>query len=515
MDDTAQQSGRPEGNLTRHTVSGVKWSYFASIAGGVLQIATTAVMARLLTPTAFGLVALAGVALRFVDHFAKAGITQALIQKARLSSADIRAGVTLSVGLGLAFGVIAFAAAPFVGTIVQDPDVVPVLRWLSLTLLLNGVNSPATALLRRNLRFKQLALIEIGSYVIGYMLIGLGMALSGAGVYALVGAIISQMTVRAAASYAVTRHPLLPTRRADSYRSVFSFGGRVSIVGFFEFLQSNLDTVALGRWEGSTRLGLYNRAKMIGELPSIHLAFGLQRVLFPSFSAIQMDQARLRTAFLSTVGIASAIIIPLNVGMAVAARELVLVLLGPQWIDAVEVLPWLLLAASVTLLGMFAGTVAEAQAALNQKLIVAIISTSVLAVLLTLSAGRSLASYGMAVAVSAAVSHLGYLRILSGTLDTTLGSLLRPYGRSILGGLAVGVAVVFCRHLLTLLSAPLSIVLFGQIAAGAVALALLLRFGPLSPFRADLVRRLLNAGALPTTDDPRGRIARRLVGPPA
>lgn len=515
MDDAEQHSSRPDGSLTRHTVAGVKWSYFASLTGGVLQLGTTAVMARLLTPAAFGLVALAGVALRFVDHFAKAGVTQALIQKTKLSSDDIRAGVALSVGLGFLFGLVAFLAAPIVSRIAQDPELVPVLRWLSLTLLLNGLHSPSTALLRRSLRFKQIALIEIGSYVIGYMIVGLALALSGAGVFALVGAIISQMVVKVAASYAVTRHPLLPTRSMRSYRSVLGFGGRVSIIGFFEFLQSNLDTVALGRWEGSTRLGLYNRAKMIGELPSIHLTFGLQRVLFPSFSAIQLERSRLRAVYLSTIGIASSIIIPLNVGMAVAARELVLVLLGPQWVDAVEVLPWLLLAASVTLLGMFAGTVAEAQAALNQKLVVAVTSTIVLSLLLAISAGRSLASYGMAVAASAIVSHLGYLRILTRTLDTSAGSLLRPYSRSLLGGLVVGVAVAICRRLLLLVSASVGIMLLGQILTGAITLVLLLRFGPLSAFRADLVSRLMNAGMLPVALGARGRMVRRLVGPPA
>lgn len=511
--DERTPSERPDGNLTRQTVAGIQWSYLGSLAGGVLQFGMMAVMARLLTPAAFGLVALAGVVLRFVEHFARAGVSQALIQKPQLTNTDIRAAFTLSLGSGVIFAIIAVSAAPLGANLVDEPDLVPVLRWLSFGLALNGLGATSTALLRRRLQFKELALIDVAAYVIGYMVVGLAMAFAGAGVYALLAAMLTQLAVKTAASYLLTRHPISPTTSRESLAAILSFGARVSIIGFFEFLQTNLDTLAIGRWIGAAQLGLYNRARMIGEVPTTRLTLGLSRVLFPSFSAIHQEPRRLKNAYISAVGTASAIILPLNAGMAVAAPEIVLVLLGPQWLGAIEVLPWLLLTSSLTLLGYFPGIVAEAQAALNAKLLVAVVSTATLILLLFAAQGGTLAAYGAAVAGAAAVSHVGYLIVISRTLKTSVGSLMRPYARSLIGAIVVAVAIAVCRISLLQAGSTIGLVLVMEVVTGAIALALLFRLGPLSIYREDLATRLTRAGLL-AKPGPIGQSLRWLLGSP-
>jgi lipopolysaccharide exporter len=513
MPELPTPEGSPTG-LTRTTLTGLQWSYIGSAVAAVLQLGMAAVMARLLTPAAFGLVALAGLFLRFVDHFAKAGISQALIQKPRLSTFDIRAAFTLSVGLSSTFALIVLLAAPLAGDLAQDPDLVPVLQWLTLGLVMQGLGAPATALLRRDLRFKFLAQIEVGSYILGYTVVGLAMALAGAGVYALVAAMLVQMAVRAVGAYLATRHPILPTAATDSYRSIFSFGARISIIGFLEFLQANLDTLAVGRSLGAAPLGIYNRAKLIGELPGYQLTRGLAQVLFPSFSAIQSELARLRKAYISSVGGAAAIILPLNAGMAVAAPEIVLVLLGPKWVDAIPVLPWLLLASSLTLLGHFAGIVAEAQARLNAKLIIAVTSTCTLVLLLYAADGHGLPAFGAAVAGTALVTHLGYVSVLTRSLQTTLLTLTQPYLRAGLGAAAVAAVIAAARLLLTGIGSPIGLTLAVEVLGGGLTLVLLLRFGPMRPYRDDFARRLADAGVY---RNPRSRLARTagfVVGPP-
>ncbi len=503
-------------DLSRQTLGGLKWTYVGTTVAAVLQFGMTAVLARLLTPTAFGLIALAGLFLRFVDHFAKAGITQALVQKPSLTRMDIRAGFTLSAALGLAFAGVALAAAPLAGRLAQDPALVPVLRWLSLGLLLNGFSAPAVALLRRELRFKPLALIEIGAYVVGYVIVGLTMAITGAGVYALVAAMLTQTAVKAAATYAVVRHPLLPTLERAAVRTILSFGLRVSLISFLEFLRSNLDTLAVGRWAGADQLGLYNRAHLLARLPGSHLSTGLSRVLFPSFAAIQFEKRRLREAYLSAVGLTAAIILPVNAGMAVAAREIILVVLGPQWTGSIQVMPWLLLATSVGVTGHFAGIVTEAQSALNEKILVAAAGTTTLAVLLFFARDRPLSAFGAALATAALVSHLGYVGILTRTLDTTFRVLLRPLGPAVLGAAAVAAAIAGARAgLLAWTATPVLGVLLAEVATGALALAASFRFGPLRVFRGELARRLSQAGVI---EEGRGgllsRTIRWLVGSP-
>jgi len=481
-------------DLSRQTLGGLTWTYFGTTVGAVLQIGMTAVLARLLTPTAFGLIALAGLFLRFVDHFAKAGITQALVQKPSLTRMDIRAGFTLSAGLGLAFAGLALVAAPLAGQLAQDAELIPVLRWLSLGLVLNGFGAPAVALLRRQLRFKPLALIEIGAYVVGYVLVGLPMAIWGAGVYALVAAILTQTAVKALATYAMVRHPLLPTAERSAVRTILSFGLRVSLIGFLEFLRSNLDTLAVGRWAGADQLGLYDRAYLLARLPGQHLSTGLSKVLFPSFSAIQFEKSRLREAYLSAVGLTSAIILPVNAGMAVAAQEIILVVLGPQWTGAIQVMPWLLLATSIGVTGHFAGIVAEAQSALNAKIVVAAAGTITLAVLLLFARDRPLSAFGAALATAALVSHLGYVGILTRTLDSSFRVLLQPLGPAALGAATVAAAIAGTRTgLVAWTDTPVLGVLLAEVAVGAIALAASFRFGPLRIFRGELARRLAQA----------------------
>jgi lipopolysaccharide exporter len=478
-------------NLTSRTLSGLKWMYLATAIGAVLQFGMTAVLARLLTPTAFGLIAFAGVFLRFVDYFAKAGITQALIQKPHLSREDVRAAFALSSGLGVAFALLVLLAAPVAGVLGQDPDLVPVLRWLTLGLALQGLGAPATALLRRDLRFQQLAGISVGSYVVGYVGVGLAMALLGAGVWALVGATVTQTAFASLAAYALVRHPLRPTAARSSYRAILRFGARVSVVGFLEFLQSNLDTLAVGRWAGTSQLGLYNRANLLAYLPAQHLSSGFSQVLFPSFAAIQFDLRRLRGAYLSAVGIAAAIVLPLNAGMAVAGREIVLVVLGDQWVGATQVLPWLLLASSVALVGHFAGVVAEAQAALNAKMLVAGGSTVTLVLALWMAEGRALPAYGAALASAAVVSHLGYVAILTRTLEVKFRTLVRPYLPALIAATVVAASIAICRTSLLKGGVATPLVLIAEVLVGGVALALMFRVGPLRALRGELLHRLM------------------------
>jgi lipopolysaccharide exporter len=510
-----EPTGRPTQDLTRHTLAGLQWTYLGTVVGAVFQFGMTAVMARLLSPAAFGLVALAGLFLRFVNYFARAGVTQAIVQKLHLSTLDIRAGFTLSAGLGAAFTGVALLAAPLAGAIARDAELVPVLRWLAIGLLVSGLGAPSVALLRRQLRFKPLALIELTSYIVGYIGVGLPLALNGAGVYALVFAMLTQNVVNATGAYVMVRHSVVPTLAREPHRAILGFGARISVIGFLEFLKGNLDTLAVGRWAGTAQLGLYNRGNMIADLPAYHLTNGLSQVLFPSFSSIQGEPRRLREAYLSAVGMSAAIVLPLNAGIAVAAREIVLVLLGPDWTGAIPVVPWLLLASSLSLIGHFAGVVAEAQAALNAKMAIAAGSAASLVLFLWIAEGGPLAGYGAALAASAAIAHLGYVLVLTRTLDTPLRTLLAPYGPAVLGAAIVAATIAGCRWLIvSLVGSPAWVALVAEVVTGAITLALLFRFGPLRVFRSDLARRLDAAGMLNRGAGAVRRMIVWLVGQP-
>ncbi|UOQ76610.1 oligosaccharide flippase family protein [Hymenobacter sp. 5516J-16] len=309
-------------NLTTAAVNGVKWSTAATITISLLQIGYTATMARLLTPAAFGLVALAGVILRFGSYFAQMGMEQAIIQKPEITRADVRAAFTSSLGLGILFAGALALGAPLAAGIVRAPEVVPVVRMLAVGLLLTGFNATALSLLRRRMKFRTLAIIEVTSYVVSYAALGIGLAFQGFGVWSLVAAMLGQGVLLTILSYAAERHDLRLLFDWETYRPLVEYGGRMSAISFLEFLTGSLDTLLIGRLLGAAALGIYSRGWMLIGLPVYLLTTSVSKVVFPSFSQMQTDRPRLKTVYLSSITLIAALVIPICAGAAIAAPRL-------------------------------------------------------------------------------------------------------------------------------------------------------------------------------------------------
>ena len=141
-------------NLTSKTLHGLKWSYLSTIVNSVLQIGFTAIMARLLEPAAFGLIAMAGVILRFGSYFAQMGVGSALIQKKEISDEDVRAAFTSALFLGILFCVLVWLCAPFAIYIFDNEKVIPIVRVMALSFVITGLSTTALSLLRRNMKFR-------------------------------------------------------------------------------------------------------------------------------------------------------------------------------------------------------------------------------------------------------------------------------------------------------------------------------------------------------------------------
>ncbi len=246
----------------------------------MLQVVFAAVMGRLLDPTAYGLFAIANLALRFGAYVARMGVGSAIVQREDLRDEHIRAGFASAVGLGAAVAGVFALVAPLIAAGFREPAVTGVLRGLALTLVVQGLGSTSEALLRRDLRFRFIAIAETVSYVLGYFVIGLALAAAGAGAWALVGAALGQQAVLSVLCVAAVCHPIAPPLRWAPYRALLGFGGRVSAISFLEFLGSELDALAVGRVAGAAALGQYNRAWLLIRLPSYQATTGLTRVLF-------------------------------------------------------------------------------------------------------------------------------------------------------------------------------------------------------------------------------------------
>lgn len=455
-------------NLASKAVSGLKWSSAGTLANAVMQIGYTSAMARLLAPEAFGLVALSAVILRFGYYFANLGLNQAIIQKEELTKENIRAAFTSSAILGVVFTILAWVLAPYATLIFDMPEVVPIVRVMSIAFVVGGLSATATSLLQRNMRFKELSIVETGSYVVSYLGVGILLAWLDFGVWSLVYASLVQQALVAIGAHAMARHNILPVVRWDAYKALLAYGSKMSVISFFEFIYSELATLLIGRVLGAYLLGIYNRAYMLVNLPMYNLTRTVSRVVFPSFSQLQTETDKLAKVYLSSTTLLATLIIPVCLGIMVAAPEVVYVLLGDQWGDAVPVLQVLSLAIPLSFITMFAGIVCDAKAVLNWKIVITITLIVVISSLFFLLRDYGLVGFGFALLISELVRIGMYQTLMRKILFISYWQQIRVYLPGILIGMAVAAVVYLVSTLLRNVELPLLVILVSQMFIGAV-----------------------------------------------
>jgi lipopolysaccharide exporter len=508
----------PDGStLTARAASGLRWSYLGYGALMAANIAYTATISRLLDPVAFGLMALAQLVVLFAQFFVRMGLASALVQKPTLTDDDIRAASAAGVAVGaVCFGLV-WVLTPAITDLFRAPELSPVLRVLGLSFLFEGLSMVGLGLLRRQLRFRELSIITVGTYVLGYLVVGVGLALLGAGVWSLVAGSLVSSSSQVVWQYALLRHPVRPVLRWQPYRAVCGYGMRLSGAHLLDYAGSNLDTFTVGRFAGTAVVGQYSRGYFLAVQPfRVYLAQALTNVLFPHLSRIQEDKERLRRASLSMLALSAVVLFSMCAGMAVAARELVRVVLGPQWDLAATLVPWFALAGGFGVISALSQTVAEARNELNRSLAIQAAYVVALGALLAVALGqrdRGVWVFAAAVAVAEVLRHVSYLGLMRRMVGLSLAQLWASYAPAAFTSLGVVLAVAATRAVLAG-EVPALLALAAEVAAGALALALCIRFGPLLAIRRELWMRLTAAGVLGYVGGVRWRVAALVLGRP-
>jgi len=322
---------RGERGLTRQAVGNMAWVAWGSGATALLKVLVLVVLTRLLTPADFGLVSAALVVIAFSLNFSQLGLGPALIQRPGLEPRHVSSAFYASIGLGLLVGAIIWVAAPLIAQFFRMEHLTPVVRGLALVFPIVGLATVPESLLQRDLRFRALANRDVVAYGVGYGVIGVGMALLGWGVWALVMAQVSQVLVRTIILMRLspTLVPARPTWRSFVELMDYGVGQSMSRVGVI--LANQVDNLVVGRWLGAVRLGEYSRAYQLMSVPTGLLGDVLDKVLFPTMARVQDDPRRLSAAFLQGTGLLALVTLPVGVVAAIVAPELVAVAFGPRW----------------------------------------------------------------------------------------------------------------------------------------------------------------------------------------
>lgn len=309
-------------------VMGVQASQF------VLSLASTAILARILAPGDFGLVALAAATGGFLSLFLDLGLGSATVQRLELTRSQVSALFWINAALGLSVAAIMAGLAPLVARFYGRPELNGVTVALALGFLFVGVTVQHNALLRRQMRFASLARIDILSMVLG-MAVAVTSAVLGAGYWALVYQQLVQQGAAAAGAWIACRwRPSLPVRPAG-VRPLLAFGAGLTGFNVLTYLTRNLDNLIIGRVSGTAALGLYLKSYSLLLLPVDRIRGPASAVVVPALSRLQDDPARFKSYFLKAVASIAAIGMPLVVFLFVFAEDAILLILGPQWKESV------------------------------------------------------------------------------------------------------------------------------------------------------------------------------------
>jgi O-antigen/teichoic acid export membrane protein len=324
-------------DLGRRTFSSAATTFFAQGIQALIGLLTVLVMARLLVPRDFGLVAMVTALTGVLVIIRDGGLTVATVQKEDITHAQVSNLFWINVAIGVGLACFAAAVAPLIAQFYKEPR----LTWIAIAVggafLLRGPTIQQIAVLKRQMRFRTIAVIEIGSTVVGFA-VGVSLALSGSGYWSLVGSMLAiEATRLVLASGLSTWRPRFPARGAGT-GSLVRFGASMTAGGFLYYASRSLDRLLLGRFYGADSVGIYSRGAALFTRPLDQLLFPVESVLVPALSRLQTDPVRYRRTFLQcyeslavTGCLLGGLLLPL-------ARPFTIVLLGQRWEKAADIL---------------------------------------------------------------------------------------------------------------------------------------------------------------------------------
>lgn len=316
--------------LVNKTVFAIKWSSISQVSRQIMQLVTTAVLARLLSPSDFGLVGMATIVIGFVGIFSDLGTSSAIIQRKNLSDSLINSLFWINVVFGLLAMVILLAVAPLVANFYQEPRVTLVLRVLSFTFLMSGISILQKAILERNLAFNTSAKIEISAVVAGSLL-GISTAVMGWGVWSLVTQSLAVVSLTTILLWTVSKWQPKLAFSWEEVQEVSNYSLNLTAFSIFNYFARNADYILIGRFLGSQDLGYYTLAYRLMLYPLQNVSAVIGRVMFPALSKLQDDNARFSFAYLKMSSTIALISFPLMVSLWALAKPFILTFFGQQW----------------------------------------------------------------------------------------------------------------------------------------------------------------------------------------
>ena len=323
---------RPPANLGQRIAAGAVWAMLYKLVERSLGLVSTLILARILLPSDFGLIAIATSFVAMLELMRMFGFDMALIQLPRVTRDHADTAWTFAATLGLAIAVALLLLAPAIAEFYGDPRLKQVLWALSLSAAFSGLESNGPVLLRKELHWRKDFLFQ-STRKVAAVIFTIPLAFLWRNYWALVVGIVAGRFASLVVSYLITPHR--PRFCLAARRDLWSFSKWVFVNNMLQFLQDRLPNLVMGRLASTSSVGYFGIAKDIATIPTLELTSPINRAAFPGYAKIAHDRARLAAGFLKLLGVISMLALPAGLGVAACADLIVTVFLGSRWAPAV------------------------------------------------------------------------------------------------------------------------------------------------------------------------------------
>jgi Membrane protein involved in the export of O-antigen and teichoic acid len=322
-------------SLKSSVITSLIWKFLERVGTQGVQFVVAIVLARLLAPADFGLIALVTVFVAIANVFVQSGLNTALIQKKNADNLDFSTVFYASLAIAVLLYGVLFVCAPLIADFYNgQTKLIPVVRVLGLMLLLGAVSSVQEAYVARNMMFKKLFYRSVGA-IIPSGIFGVTLAYLGFGIWALVGQQLMNSSLMCIIMlFTVKWRPQLLFSFAR-FKGLFSFGWKLLCSALLDTCYRNIRDLVIGKLFSPADLGFYNRGSQFPQIIITNINLSIQSVLLPSLSTVQDDKPRLKSLARRSIKTSAFLILPMMAGLAAVAKPLTLVLLGEKWLPAV------------------------------------------------------------------------------------------------------------------------------------------------------------------------------------
>ena len=347
-------------NLKQRTIKGLSWSVFSQAGRQVSQFIITAILARMLSPKDFGLLAMATIFVNFATIFGEMGISSALIQKQDTHNRHYYSAFWINVVVGVVLTLIFIVASPLIVWFYKKPELQPILIIISINFFISSFVVIQQTILTKEMDFKSLAVRDIIAVVLSGI-IGIYLAYHGFGVWSLVYQSIAFTLFNAVLLWILSSwRPKFEFALSD-IKDIIHFSANITGFNVVNYFARNIDQVLIGKFLGAQALGFYSLAYKLMLYPLQNVSSVISKVMFPAFSKIKNDIDKVSQNYLKMVKVISLITFPLMLGLLVVAPEFIKVIYGSKWEPVVILLEILCICGMVQSISSTTGNILLSQ----------------------------------------------------------------------------------------------------------------------------------------------------------